>query len=133
MKYVIFALMLVVTAGCVSMAAPRDISGQWFLKLARDPEMGNDGVPSECTVRQRGMDLVVRCGTSRDEFRGELQGRKVVLRVEKTGIPPVTADRMVVTLTGEMNEFDTSIKGVFTIVSSVIDHKKVNFEMWKKQ
>jgi hypothetical protein len=125
MKHLMLGLLLVLSAGCISMAAAEDVSGQWLFKLERDPTMRNDGAPVECTVRQRRAELTLRCGSSREEIPGELLDRKVVFRYEKPwkGIPPMTEDRLVVTYAGELNESGTNITGVFTVVSSVLDLK----------
>jgi len=90
MKHVMLGLLLLASAGCISTAAAEDLSGQWFFQLERNATMGNHGSPVECIVRQHRLELTLRCGGSRDEMRGELRGRKVVLRHEQTNIPPVS-------------------------------------------
>jgi len=123
MTHRLFWLLLVLSAGCSSKAATQDLSGQWSFEVQRNPEVGNSGAAVECTVRQRKSKLTLKCAGSGDEVPGELNGRNVVFRLEKTGIPPMVEDVVVATHTGELNESGTRITGVLTIVSSVLDVK----------
>jgi hypothetical protein len=130
MKGFVPGLLVVLFAGCTSITAADDLSGQWIFKLERDPR-GNPGVPVECTITQRRTELTLQCGSG-ESIRGEVRGRNVTWRREKTGIPPMVEDRLVVTYTGELNDSGTKIKGVFRAVSSVLDFK-TDFEAHKKK
>jgi hypothetical protein len=105
------------------MAATQDLSGQWSFTVERDPALGISGAAVECAMRQRRSELTLKCEKRSDEIRGELRGRTVLFRLEKTGIPPMVKDVVVATHTGELNESGTRITGVLTIVSSVLDVK----------
>jgi hypothetical protein len=113
------------------MAAAPDLSGQWSLKIEHHPEATNNGEPSDCTLRQRGAKLALRCGSNRHDIPGELRGRNVMFRFEKTGIPPMGNDVAVATFTGDLNASGTIINGIMTMVSSVLD-EKLRFEMRKQ-
>jgi hypothetical protein len=111
-------LVVVVVASSISFAA-EDVSGHWTLRM--DPDFrGNPGPPVECTFKQKGTDLVVKCGTG-SEMKGTVRGRMVTWGYEKTGIPPMTEDRLVVTHNAEINESGTELKGTWRMTSGVMD------------
>ena len=128
MKYSILAVL--VMAGCTSITTADDISGQWTLRM--DPDFrGNPGPPVDCTFKQERAGLTVKCGTG-IEIKGTVRGRKLTWGFEKTGIPPMVEDRMVVTYDAEVNASGTELKGTWKLTSGVMD-KKGNFEAKKKQ
>ena len=86
MKYSILAVLAI--AGCTSITAADDISGQWTVKMERDPR-GNPGRPVDCSFKQQGTELTVKC-TAAGEMKGTVRGRKVTWGFELTGIPPMT-------------------------------------------
>jgi hypothetical protein len=122
-------LVALVVASNTSITAT-DLSGQWTLRL--DPDFrGNPGVPADCTFKQRGDDLTVKCGTG-GEMKGTVRGSKVTWGAEKTGIPPMTEDRLVLTFTADVNEAVTTLKGTWRLTSGVLD-KKGDFEARRKR
>ena len=97
-----------------------------------DPDFkGNRGQQVDCSFKQQGADLTVKCGTG-IEMKGKVSGRKVTWGFEKRDIPPMTEDRMVLTLTAEANESGTELKGTWRATSGVMD-KKGNVEAKKKR
>ena len=74
--------------------------------------------------------LTVKCGTG-TEMKGTVRGRKVTWGFEKTGMPPMTEDRVVVTYTAEVSESGTELKGTWRLTSGVSDEKG-NVEAKKK-
>ena len=128
MKRFVIGLVL---AGSTS-ATPTDLSGAWTLKMDRDFR-GNPGAPVECTFRQQSTQLVVKCGTSRaGELKGEVRRGKVTWGFEKTGLPPLFEDRLVLSYSGEMNVFGTRVKGTWRLTSSVLDETGT-FEASRRQ
>ena len=126
-----FALgLFVFVAGIVPLRAHPDMSGKWLLKMDRDFR-GNPDAPAECTFRQKGTVLTVRCGSGA-EMQGEVHGRKVTWGFEKTGIPPMVEDRLVLSHVAESNKSATALKGTWTLKSSVLDERGT-FEATKKR
>ncbi len=126
-----FVLGLLV-AGSTSVTAA-DLSGQWTFKMDRDFR-GNPGVPVECTFKHERTQLVVKCetGNGTGELKGEVRGRKVTWGFERTGIPPMLEDRLVLTYSGEMNQSATMVKGTWRLTSSVLNEKGT-FEATRRQ
>ena len=113
-----FTLVVVLVASSLSIAV-EDVSGQWTLRM--DPDFrGNPGPPVECTFKQKGTELTVKCGSGA-EMKGTVRGRTVTWGYEKTGIPPMTEDRLVVTHTTEINDSGTELKGTWRVTSGVMD------------
>ena len=110
-----------------------DLAGQWTLKMDRDFR-GNPSVPVECTFEQQRTELTVKCGTANatGEMKGQVRGRSVTWGLEKTGIPPIVEDRLILTYSGELNNSGTTVTGVWRLTSSVLDEKGT-FEATKKQ
>jgi hypothetical protein len=97
-----------------------------------DPDFrGNQGPPVECSFKQQGTDLTVKCGTG-GEMKGKVSGRRVTWGFEKAANPPATDDRMVVTHTAEVNETGTELKGTWRLTSGLID-RKGNVEAKKRR
>ena len=129
MKHVVLGVFVGI-AGSVPVQADAGLSGKWLVKQDRDFR-GNPGVSVECTFRQNGTSLTVRCGSGA-EMKGEVRGRKVTWGFEKTGIPPVLSDRVVLRYVAETNTSATAFKGTWTLKSPVLDERST-FEATKKQ
>jgi hypothetical protein len=91
---------------------------------------GNPGVPVDCAFRQRRAELAVKCGTGA-EMKGTVRGRDATWGFEKTGIPPLREDRMVVTFTGTLRAQGTGLGGTWHMTSSVL-HEGGKFEAVRK-
>jgi hypothetical protein len=124
----------VAIAGTVSLPADTDMSGKWLVKQDRDFR-GNPAVAVECTFRQKGTLLSVRCGPNAmkgsNEMKGEVHGRKITWGLEKTGIPPMLEDRLVLRYAAESNKSANALKGTWTLKSSVLDERGT-FEATRK-
>lgn len=129
MKHFILALLLIVPAGCTPVSAVADAAGRWTVTQDRDFK-GNLGVPIECTVNQQHTDFAIRCGTGM-EMKGRIVGRHVTFGIQRTGIPPMVEDRLVLAYRGEIGESGTTMRGDWRLTSSVLDLKGT-FEAEKK-
>jgi hypothetical protein len=112
------------------MSASSNVSGHWIFKADRDFR-GNAAVPVECSLAQLRSELTVTCGTG-TEMKGKVSGRELTWGFEKSGIPPMTDDVVVLAYTAEINEAGTGLKGTWRLTSSVLDEKG-EFEAHKKQ
>ena len=132
MKHLLLSLLVLSSAGCTSVNATADVSGNWVVKQERD-FYGNAGVPNECTFTQQRSQLTVKCGTANTEMKGEVRGRTVTWGYEKMyeGIPPMTEDRLILTYRAESNETGTTLKGTWRLTSSVLEEKG-HFEAQRK-
>ncbi len=83
-----------------------DLAWQWTLKMDRDFR-GNPSVPVECTFEQQRTELTVKCGTANatGEMKGQVRGRSVTWGLEKTGIPPIVEDRLILTVQRRIERF----------------------------
>jgi hypothetical protein len=116
---VIIGVLLV--AGATSIMAA-DASGKWTIKMDKDFR-GNPGVPIECTFKQQGSELTVKCGTTGVEMKGRVQGRKLTWGHTQTGVYPSPTERLVLAYAGEIDETGTAVKGSWRLTSSVLDEK----------
>ena len=117
MKFVLFTLIATLCVGC----APRDVSGTWILKTDRDFR-GNPGVPVELIFAQRGRELTVSSGKGRP-LTGKISGSKITWGLEKTGIPPLVDDVLVLTYAGVIDTTGNEVNGTWRLSSSVLDEK----------
>lgn len=102
---------VLVIAGCTSSTAADNTTGQWTLSMDVDLR-GNPSPPVDCTFEQKGSELTVKCGTG-IEMKGTIRGRVATWGFERTGVPPMTEDRMVVTHTADVNEAGNELKGTW--------------------
>ena len=130
MKRFALSLLVAVSAGCHATAATEDVSGRWVVKQDRDFH-GNPGISVECTFKQDRTDLTVQCGNG-TEMRGQLRGHKLSWGGERTGAHPMPQDRIVLIYRGEIGEGGRTMKGTWSLTSSVLDEKGT-FEAHKSE
>jgi hypothetical protein len=128
MKLLLLGWIVISSASCASVTAITDLSGKWLIKQDRDLR-GNPGVAVECTFTQERATLTVRCGDAGNSagMKGEIRDRIVTWGLEKTGIAPVTDDRLTLVYRAEIDEAGTKMNGVWRLTSSVLNEKG-NFE-----
>ena len=128
MKGLLLSALVISSASCAFVNAGTDVSGEWIITQERDFR-GDPGVPVECTFAQDRAQLTVRCGAAQksNEMKGEIRGSTVTWGIEKTGIPPMTEDRLSLMYRAEIDEAGTHLKGVWRLTSSVLNEKG-NFE-----
>jgi hypothetical protein len=127
-------LPLFVSLGCYSIAAPSDVSGQWIIKQERDFR-GNDVAPYECTFKQSGRGLTVKCGKDPKtiEYKGYVRDRSMTWRFETDwSDEDGTKDRIAISYTADIDESGTTAKGIWRLTSSVLDERG-KFEAHKEQ
>lgn len=130
LKRLALILLFTLPSGCTPITASTDVSGLWVLKQEKDFR-GNPSPPVECTFKQQGGALTVKCGNG-NVLKGKVRGRNVTWGFEKTGIPPMIEDRLVLVYTAELNESATALKGAWHLFSEVVDEKGP-FEAQKRQ
>jgi hypothetical protein len=126
MYRLLLGVLVAISAGS---PVPKDVTGSWMFKMNPDFR-GNPGILVECKFSQRQAALTVRCGETGGEMKGTVRDGKLTWGFEKTGIPPVVQDRLVVTYIGEQTEPDR-IVGTWLLVSGFLD-KKGEFEATRK-
>ena len=127
MKGLLLSLLVISSPSCVSVKAGSDVSGEWIITQERDFR-GNAGVPVECALTQERTRLTVRCG---GEMTGEVRDRIMTWGFEKTGIPPMIEDRLILTYHAELDEAGTAMRGVWRLTSSVLNEQG-HFEAVRK-
>jgi len=86
-----------------------DLTGAWTLDL--DPDFGGVRSTVDCSFKQDGQTLTADCGGA--PISGELDGRKVVLRV-KTG----QDNELTATFAGELDAREATITGTWQLADS---------------
>jgi hypothetical protein len=100
---------LCVVLACWTPAAAANLTGQWSLELM--PDFGGNDDNVGCSFRQDGEKLTLNCGAG-PNITGEVQGRKITLRVPTGG-----KNELVATLVGELDERETAISGTWTLAN----------------
>jgi hypothetical protein len=91
----------------VSVAAA-DVSGVWTLNFEQD--FGGHPGTSDCTFKQDGKTLTVRCGHSQTSSPGEVNGRRLSCQT-KTGLH----DELTATFIAELDEQATTLTGTWRL------------------
>jgi hypothetical protein len=108
-----FLALLMLFSVCTLLSAA-DLSGKWTLSL--DPDFSGNPDSVDCTFKQDGTKLTVRCGIpaeNRPPIIGELNGQNVTLRV-----PTGEHDQLTATFTGTLDAESTTIKGTWQLVDA---------------
>jgi hypothetical protein len=109
-RALLLALLAAVAVGARLDAA--DLSGRWIFTMDPDPRGNIASV--ECTLRQNGQALVVKCGSGTSEMKGEVNGKRVGFRN-----PPAeaeTASGFILSFDGQIGAGATTLKGTWRAV-----------------
>jgi len=102
-------LVALLTLFFCALLSAADLSGKWTLSLNPDFSGNPDSV--DCTFKQDGTKLTVRCGIpaeNRSLITGEVNGEHVTLQV-----PTGEQDDVTATFTGTLNAESSTIKGTW--------------------